>query len=53
MYRTFNMGVGLRVVVSGPDLGVRRQFTRGGFRTQDLGTARHERGVIVNKLRLV
>ncbi|TLY02603.1 MAG: phosphoribosylformylglycinamidine cyclo-ligase [Thaumarchaeota archaeon] len=49
MYETFNMGIGLCMVVPESELGsVARGFRRDGFDTYDLGNVRTGRGVTVN-----
>ena len=53
MYETFNMGIGLCMVVPESELGsVARGFRRDGFDTYDLGNVRTGRGVTVNGIDL-
>lgn len=53
MYRTFNMGIGLCLVVPDSERGrVSRPFEKEGFRTHQIGNVGKGRGVSVNGIRI-
>lgn len=54
MYSTFNMGIGLCLVLPSSEIGkVARPFRREGFPVHHLGQVRRGKGVVVNGVRLL